>query len=41
MVEDELKAAGCEIILDKIHVANVPTTQQLDDITEKILALNL
>ena len=41
LVEDELKAAGLEIILDKIHVANVPTIQQLDDITEKILALNL
>ena len=41
MVEDELKAAGFEIILDKIRIANVPTAQQLDDITEKILALNL
>ena len=41
LVEDELKSAGLEIILDKIHVANVPTIQQLDDITEKILALNL
>lgn len=41
MVEDELKSAGFEIILDKIRVANVPTAQQLDEITEKILALNL
>ena len=41
MVEDELKAAGFEIILDKIRIANVPTAQKLDDITEKILALNL
>lgn len=40
-VEDELKAAGCEIILDKIRVANVPTAAQLDDITNKILALDL
>ncbi len=40
-VEDELKAAGCEIILDKIRVANVPTTAQLDNITAKILALDL
>ena len=40
-VEDELKAAGCEIILDKIRVANLPTVEQLDDITEKILALDL
>ena len=41
MVEDELNAAGCEIILDKIRIANLPTVEQLDDITEKILALNL
>lgn len=41
MVEDELKSAGVEIILDKIRVANLPTTQQLDDITEKILSLDL
>ena len=41
LVEDELKAAGCEIIMDKIRIANVPTAQQLDDITAKILALDL
>ncbi len=41
MVEEELKASGVEIILDKIRVANVPTAQQLNDITAKILALNL
>ena len=41
LVEDELKAAGVEIILDKIRVANLPTAQQLDDITVKILALDL
>lgn len=41
LVEDELKAAGVEIILDKIRVANLPTTTQLDDITAKILALDL
>ena len=40
-VEDELKASGIEIILDKIRIANVPTAAQLDDITAKILALNL
>lgn len=40
-VEDELKAAGVEIILDKIRVQNLPTTAQLDDITAKILALDL
>lgn len=40
-VEDELKAAGVEIILDKIRVQNLPTKAQLDDITAKILALDL
>ena len=40
-VEDELKAAGVEIILEKIRVANVPTVQQLEEITGKILALDL
>ena len=40
-VEDELKAAGVEIILEKIRVANIPTDKQLDDITEKISALDL
>ena len=39
LVEDELKAAGMEIILEKIKIANVPTKNQLDEITEKILAL--
>ena len=41
LVEDELKAAGCEIILDKVRVANLPTKDQLDDLTEKILSLDL
>lgn len=41
LVEDELKASGVEIILDKIKIANLPTRQQLDDITEKILALKI
>ena len=41
LVEDELKAAGFEIILEKIRVQNLPTTQQLEDLTEKILALDL
>ncbi len=41
LVEDELRAAGCEILLDKIRIANVPTAQQLDDIAKKISALNL
>ena len=41
MVEDELKAADVEIILDKIRIQNLPTKEQLDDITEKILKLEL
>ena len=39
LVEDELKAAGCEICLDKIRVANVPTKEALKEITEKIKAM--
>ena len=38
-VEEELKAAGVEIILDKIRIANLPTEKQLDEISEKISAL--
>lgn len=36
-VEDEMKAAGIEIILEKIKIANLPTKEQLDDIEQKIL----
>ncbi len=39
LVEDELKAAGMEIILEKIRIANVPTKTQLDEITEKIISI--
>ena len=39
LVEDELKAAGCEIILDKVRIANVPSDEQLKEITEKIKAI--
>ena len=41
LVEEELKAAGIEIILDKIRIANVPTAEQLNDITDKILKLEI
>jgi len=37
LVEEGLKAAGMEIMLDKIRIANVPTAAQLEDITNKIL----
>lgn len=41
LVEEELKAAGIEIILDKIRIANVPTAEQLEEITNKILELKV
>ncbi len=40
-VEEEMKAAGIEIILDQVKIQNVPTKSQLDEITEKILKLEL
>ena len=36
LVEEELKAAGCEICLEKIRMANIPSEEQLDEITKKI-----
>ena len=39
LVEDELKAAGCEICLEKIRVKDVPTQDDLVAIREKIIAL--
>lgn len=39
LVEEELKACGCEIILDKIRLANVPSAEDLQAITAKIKAL--
>ena len=36
LVEDELKAAGCNICLDMIRIANVPSKEQLDEIREKV-----
>ena len=38
-VEEELKAVGIEIILDKIRVTNIPSTEQLNEIADKIAAL--
>ena len=35
-IEEELKNMGCEIILDKIRLLNVPTEEQLQDITMQI-----
>ena len=39
LVEDELKAAGCEICLEKIRVKDVPSQDDLAALREKILAL--
>ena len=39
LVEEDLKAAGCEICLEKIRISNIPSSEQLQDITEKIKAL--
>ena len=39
LVEEELKACGCEIVLDKIRLANVPGAEDLQAITEKIKTL--
>lgn len=39
LVEDDLKAAGCEICLEKIRVKDVPTMDDLAALREKILAL--
>ena len=35
-IEEELKAMGCEIFIDKIRLTNVPTAEQLTEITAKI-----
>ncbi|MBQ7514831.1 MAG: FprA family A-type flavoprotein [Schwartzia sp.] len=39
LIEDELKAIGCEICLEKIRVANVPTRAQLATIRDQINSL--
>lgn len=36
LVEDELKSIGCEIFMDKIRIANVPSKNQLDEIFENV-----
>ena len=39
LVEDELKAMGMKICLEKIRVANVPTQETLNDIREKVKSI--
>lgn len=41
LVEDELKAAGCNICLDMIRIANVPSKEQLDEIREKVKGIEM
>ena len=38
-VEDALSAAGCDICLEKVRVANVPAKEQLDALYEQVFAL--
>ena len=39
LVEEELKAAGVEIVLDKIRLTNVPTADQLKSIADAVRSL--
>ena len=39
LVENELKAAGMDIILDKIRIANIPSSSQLHDIYQQIFLI--
>ncbi|MBR6711326.1 MAG: FprA family A-type flavoprotein [Selenomonadaceae bacterium] len=39
LVEEELKAAGCEICLEKIRIANIPSKEQLEEVTKNILEM--
>ena len=41
LVEDELKAAGCNICLDMIRIANVPSKEQLDEVREKVKGIKM
>lgn len=38
-VEEELKAAGCEIVLDKQRLANVPSAEDLQKLTDAVQSL--
>ena len=40
-VEDEMKAAGIEIIMDKIRIANVPTSAQIEEIVKQITEMEI
>lgn len=36
LVEEQLKASGCDIVLEKQRIANVPTAEQLKALTEAV-----
>ena len=38
-IEDELKAGGCEIVMDKVRMLYVPSAEQLKGLHDQILAL--
>ena len=38
-IEDELKAGGCEIVMDKVRMLYVPSKEQLAGLHDQILAL--
>ena len=38
-IEDELKGTGCEIVLDKVRMLYVPSSEQLAALRDQILAL--
>lgn len=38
-IEDELKAGGCEIVMDKVRMLYVPSAEQLAELRDRILAL--
>ena len=38
-IEDELRAGGCEIVMDKVRMLYVPSKEQLAGLRDQILAL--
>ena len=38
-IEDELKAGGCEIAMDKVRILYVPSEEQLKSLHDQVIAL--
>ena len=38
-IEDELKAGGCEIVMDKVRILYVPSEEQLKSLHDQVIAL--